>query len=32
MRPNWYGVWEFSIKGMTEKMSAYFADRVDDGI
>jgi len=32
MRPNWYGVWEFSIKGMSEKLTAYFAERVDDGI
>ena len=32
MRPNWTGVWEFSVKGLSEKLSAYFADRVDDGI
>ena len=32
MRPNWNGVWEFSVKGLSEKLSAYFAERVDDGI
>jgi hypothetical protein len=32
MRPNWNGVWEFSIKGLSEKMAAYFNERVDDGI
>jgi hypothetical protein len=32
MRPNWTGAWEFSVKGLSEKLSAYFADRVDDGI
>ena len=31
MRPNWNGVWEFSVKGLSEKLSAYFAERVDDG-
>ena len=32
MRPNWTGVWEFSTKGLSEKLLAYFADRVDDGV
>ena len=32
MRPNWTGVWEFSVKGLSEKLATYFADRVDDGI
>jgi hypothetical protein len=32
MRPNWNGVWEFSIKGLSEKMAAYFNERVDDGV
>ena len=32
MRPNWNGVWEFSVKGLSEKLSAYFNDRVDDGV
>jgi len=32
MRPNWYGVWEFSVKGMSEKLTAYFTERVDDGV
>jgi len=32
MRPNWTGVWEFSTKGLSEKLSAYFNERVDDGV
>jgi hypothetical protein len=32
MRPNWNGVWEFSIKGLSEKMLDYFTSRVDDGV
>lgn len=32
MRPNWNGVWEFSVKGLSEKLLDYFNDRVDDGI
>jgi len=32
MRPNWNGAWEFSIKGLSEKLLEYFVERVDDGI
>jgi hypothetical protein len=32
MRPNWNGVWEFSTKGLSEKMLDYFVSRVDDGV
>jgi hypothetical protein len=32
MRPNWNGVWEFSVKGLSEKLLDYFNERVDDGI
>ena len=32
MRPNWNGAWEFSIKGLSEKLLEYFNDRVDDGM
>jgi len=32
MRPNWTGVWEFSTKGLSEKLLEYFTDRVDDGV
>jgi len=32
MRPNWHGVLEFSVRGMSEKLHAYFLQREDDGI
>jgi hypothetical protein len=32
MRPNWYGVMEFSIRGMSDKLLKYFLEREDDGI
>jgi len=32
MRPNWNGVFEFSTKGLSEKLAAYFANREDDSI
>ena len=32
MRPNWSGVLEFSVRGMSEKLQAYFLQREDDGI
>lgn len=31
MHPNWTGVFEFSTKGLSEKLAAYFAERCDDG-
>lgn len=32
MRPNWSGVWEFSVRGMSEKLLTYFLQREDDSI
>ena len=32
MRPNWYGVMEFSVRGVSEKLRTYFVEREDDGV
>lgn len=32
MRPNWGGVWEFSVRDMSDKLLKYFVERVDDGV
>ena len=32
IRPNWQGVWEFSVRGISEKLHQYFIEREDDGI
>ena len=31
IRPNWSGVWEFSVRDMSDKLLNYFVERVDDG-
>lgn len=32
MRPNWTGAWEFSVRGLSERLQRYFVEREDDGI
>jgi hypothetical protein len=32
IRPNWQGVWEFSVRGLSEKLQQYFIEREDDGV
>jgi hypothetical protein len=30
IRPNWSGVWEFSVRDLSDKLLKYFVERVDD--